>query len=133
MFTPRIIPTLVLLSLLSLVSACAFRKEAAQPEETAPITGRILGYNSLNAQIFTPKCIRCHSGNTPAGGVALDSYNEAFNALDRINNEVVVEKVMPPSGALSNSQQEQIRQWVLAHGPELDITPLLQAGFEEFK
>ena len=100
---------------------CSYRIDKTSGGNTqAPVAnqGRVLGYNSLRTQIFAPHCITCHG---TSGGVSLDSYAGAFAALSRIQNEVVVEKSMPPSGPLADSDQQLVAAWIAAGGPEVDV------------
>lgn len=102
-------------------SGCGFTVSKQDPLAEAGAAGRVLGYTSLRARIFQPRCISCHGTK---GGVSLETYQGALSALTLIADEVVAEKTMPPrraGGPLSVSDQELILAWVNAGGPENDV------------
>jgi mono/diheme cytochrome c family protein len=103
------------------LAGCSYsieKQSSDTPVEPVANRGLILGYNSLRAKIFVPHCIICHGSS---GGVNLESYASAFAAMSRINNEVVVEGSMPPSGALADSDRQLVASWINAGGSEVDI------------
>jgi mono/diheme cytochrome c family protein len=42
-------------------------------------------YASLEANIFQPKCVGCHSSSSAASGYAFDSYSQVMNAVNTSN------------------------------------------------
>lgn len=117
-----------LLAIISCFMGCTYsvsQTGSSMPGIASPVPGTsgtpgvVLGYNSLKTQIFTPYCISCH-GNS--GGVNLETYASAVSSLNQIENAVVVQKSMPPSGPLSAANQALIQAWVNAGGPENDIS-----------
>ena len=104
-------------------SACgSFREEKPQPARFAQLeVGQAPGYNRVRALVFESKCLGCHSaagGNK--GQVNLETYASAVTFLDRVDNEVAIEKVMPPSGPLNADDQSLVHAWVQAGGLEQD-------------
>jgi len=63
------------------------------------------------ARLLSGRCVRCHSGPFPEGGVRLHSWSaaapEASSILLQVENGT-----MPPTGGLSPSQVQRIRDWV---------------------
>ncbi|MBH10666.1 MAG: hypothetical protein CMG74_10030 [Candidatus Marinimicrobia bacterium] len=61
-------------------------------------------YESNIKPIFDSRCTSCHSGTSPSGGLAIDTYETAYSAiksghvLDRIQRETNDPDIMPPSG-----------------------------------
>jgi len=61
-------------------------------------------YTENIKSIIESNCTACHSGSGPSGGLLLDTYTTAFNAvksgdvLDRIQREPGEPGFMPPSG-----------------------------------
>lgn len=108
---------------MSLWTGCGFTTSEEPHLAQAGTAGTVLGYNSLRARIFEPRCISCHGSK---GGVNLETYHDALSALSRIGEQVVAEKSMPPreaGGPLSDADQALIQAWVNAGGPENDIGP----------
>lgn len=107
----------------ALLQACGYRNDKTNTDlqmalNAAP--GTVLGYDSLKALIFQPKCISCH-GNS--GGVNLQSYSSTVAALSQIQSAVIDQQIMPPSGPLSAQEQGAIQAWINAGAPEQDISP----------
>lgn len=63
--------------------------------------------------IILSKCAiqNCHNGSA-AGGFTFQNYSQISGKKDRINIRVVVEKSMPPTGALPPAEINQIRCWI---------------------
>ena len=116
-------------SSLMTVAACGFKidKQApgsgndSTPRIAAPIPGRVMGYNSLKTAVFQVNCIGCHGNALAKKGVNLESYALAVAVVDKIKTEAVVDKSMPPTGPLPDSEQALIEQWIDAGAPENDI------------
>jgi hypothetical protein len=63
------------------------------------------------ASLLAGRCVRCHSGPYPRGGLRLTSYApaaaEADTILFRMENGT-----MPPTGGNSPSQVDRVRKWI---------------------
>ena len=75
----------------------------------------------FNADIFpliTTKCAisGCHDA-TESGGHHFQDYNSIFDAKDHIYLKVVVEKTMPKTGPLPQSEINQIQCWIESGAP----------------
>lgn len=82
--------------------------ENASQGTTTPVT-----YAQVNAQIFTPICLRCHSNATGNnGGVNLETYQSVLNNLTRATNAIDT-NVMPFDGPpLSQDLKNLLHQWI---------------------
>ncbi len=62
----------------------------------------------------------CHTGNSPTGGLFLDTYQQVKAVADngKLTNRTIVQETMPPSSPLSNCDQEAIQVWVNNGAPE---------------
>lgn len=83
-------------------------------------SGKTPGYNTVRALVFKPQCIECHGSK---GGVSVETYSGAKEAISRIANEVYMEKSMPPSGPLPAQAQAFVKAWVDGGAPEHDLSP----------
>lgn len=95
---------------------------SAAPPPSEGNSSVILGYYSLKARIFDPRCFSCHSashGNK--GGINLETYASTYPLVEKIREQVIIDKTMPPKGPLSESDQNLIQAWVNAGAPENDI------------
>ncbi len=125
----RILPVLALSTVLTVTLSVAmtgcggFRTEKNPTDSGSLLPGGaggqnsraqvIRGYNSLKAAIFGPKCIGCHGW--------LGDYHNAADAVSDIEFKVLVEKSMPKSGPLSESDQALVRAWIDNGAPEADL------------
>lgn len=104
-------------------------KPTPEPVPTAtPTPGMDPWFNRLYTNIFQPKCLACHKGANPSGGVNLTTY-EAIMALDGlvIPNEpdisglymAVQGNQMPPRplDSLTADEKESIFKWISAGAP----------------
>lgn len=69
--------------------------------------------------IITKYCATpsCHN-STGAGGVVLTTYDQIKAKLDRVKQRVLVDKTMPPNGALTTSELSIIQCWINAGAPQ---------------
>ncbi|MEO8771024.1 MAG: hypothetical protein ABI402_13080 [Ferruginibacter sp.] len=63
--------------------------------------------------LITSKCAisGCHDA-TASGGVILQNYTQVNSKTDRINARAVMEKSMPPTGALLPDEISKIKCWI---------------------
>lgn len=75
-------------------------------------------YEMHIADIMATKCAGCHSGNNPAAGLLLNSYDKVVAAvennglLDRIQLPLSDPQSMPPSGGLKSCDLQALLDWV---------------------
>lgn len=62
----------------------------------------------------------CHTGINPTGGLRLDSYSQVKSIATSgdLTLRTVVMEDMPPTGPLSDCEQELIQKWVNQGAPE---------------
>jgi uncharacterized membrane protein len=75
-------------------------------------------YKNDVSPIMTNNCSTpsCHN-SANAGGVTLLTYDQTFAKVDRIKQRVLIDKTMPPSGALNPSEISIIQCWINAGAP----------------
>jgi mono/diheme cytochrome c family protein len=88
--------------------------------------GRKPGYSSVYSIVLAPNCVKCHNVNHVSAGVRVDTFEEAFASMDKINSEAQAGK-MPPSFAhaapVSKDRLAVLQAWVDAGGLETDQLP----------
>ena len=85
----KIIPISILMIL---ISSCS---EAYIPiEETTQIPTGPVSYQTDISPIITSRCINCHSGNAPQGGLLVQSYDQVRNATE---NGILIQRINDPS------------------------------------
>jgi uncharacterized membrane protein len=72
------------------------------------------GYAEINAAIFKPKCIGCHSKQEPV----LTSYEAIVANIGDIADSVLEKHSMPKRGPLSEDLQAMLRSWIAAGTPK---------------
>ena len=69
---------------------------------------------SFRAQILpmlTANCVSCHGPTKQSLGVRVDTYEYVSNSLDSVT-EMLVGGGMPPTGPLSDTDQQLFQDWV---------------------
>ncbi len=90
-------------------------KDTVEPATTA------VTYESEVGKLMTNYCISCHSGDKPADGVDLTTYEnvkkqaEKGELTEKMNDE---NDPMPPSGMLTASKRKIIDDWISNGMPE---------------
>jgi mono/diheme cytochrome c family protein len=125
---------ILILTTLLLTLGCNSYKSKLSDQETN-VMPESIDYAFVNAKVFQPYCIRCHStagGNE--GDVNLETYASVLENIDAVREEAVEKREMPPKkagGALSEFPHEVLRLWIDAgapvsgqtHKPEASPTP----------
>ena len=87
------------------------------------------------AQVFDQHCNACHSGSKPSGSVALTSHDNLVapspaHPAESVGQRSVVRMrdaaVMPPTGAIPESEIVIVESWVDAGMPTGSCTPVIQ-------
>lgn len=82
------------------------------------------GFAARIEPIFADNCAVCHSGASPDGGLALESFGNiqpaALSGLieDRISRPAGDALLMPPGGSLGACDIQSITQWIADGAPE---------------
>ncbi|MCB0362804.1 MAG: DUF1588 domain-containing protein, partial [Bdellovibrionales bacterium] len=79
-------------------------------------------FDDINSTIIQPKCLSCHTGQSPSGEVDLSSYESivlsrflvAGNAEASLLFQAVANGSMPPDGKLSQDLIENLKSWINA-------------------
>ena len=109
------------LLLLLFIAGCYYDKE----ELLYPDGNQAVDCNTVAAKfstnvlpLVTSKCAipNCHNSSA-AGGLVFSNYSQISAAKDRINQRVVIEKSMPPTGALPAADIAILKCWIDAGAP----------------
>lgn len=119
----KLIATLCLLGIVFLIDSCEYnneeelypKKESSSNCDTTSIT-----YASGIETIILDNCALsdCHDGNS--GLATINDYSSVKNYVDNglLEQLVLVQKDMPPSGPLSTCNQQKIRSWLMDGAPQ---------------
>ncbi|MFC3198906.1 hypothetical protein ACFOET_14885 [Parapedobacter deserti] len=115
-------------SLLALIvicfTGCGKDKDSPAPEPPpgnggGEVTEENVSYTNFVGSLLQSKCSSCHTGSGPGTSQWMFSgYNSVKDNLARINDVVIVRKVMPQNGSLSNRELNLLRAWVDKGGPQ---------------
>ncbi len=115
-FSNKIVQLTLLGILLGLLEGCYYDNEQKLYHiNTLDCTQISATYKNDVTPIITNNCSTpsCHN-STGAGGVILLTYDQTFAKLDRIKQRVLVDKTMPPNGALNAAELNIIQCWINA-------------------
>ena len=110
---------LLLISLQLVIESCYYDSEQKLYHVTAvdctvinaKFTADVLPI--ISSTCATPSC----HNSTGVGGVVLQTYDQIKVKVDRINQRVLIDKTMPPNGALTSSELNIIQCWINAGAP----------------
>ncbi|GGC17570.1 hypothetical protein GCM10011386_06800 [Parapedobacter defluvii] len=76
-------------------------------------------YANFAGGLFQSRCSSCHTGSGP-GTVqwVFSGYGSVRDNLARINDAVIVRKIMPQDGSLTNRQFELLKAWIDKGAPQ---------------
>ena len=98
------------------------------PSDSVPLggpgtSGATVDYATVNANVFQPNCVRCHSqagGNK--GGINLETFAQVKSRIQLIAS-AVNSGIMPPSGTISASAKQKLNDWIASGAPETANSP----------
>ncbi len=86
---------------------------------SGPITWTELTGSDPSKNVFANRCVSCHQGASPAGGLNLTNYNQArISAADILERATDSNRPMPPSGLLSTPEIGIINRWSTNGAPQ---------------
>jgi len=83
------------------------------------VTAENVTYTNFVGALLQSKCSSCHAGSGP-GTVkwVFSGYNSVKDNLARVNDMVIVRKLMPQTGSLSAREMELLKAWIDKGGPQ---------------
>lgn len=106
----------IIATIAMLMTGCYYDKaELLYPgaPDCATVSGTFVKVQSIMAN----KCNSCHNAGSAAGGTVLETYEQVKAKAARINQRVIVEKTMPPGGALSSAEIAILTCWINSGTP----------------
>jgi uncharacterized membrane protein len=112
--------TCICLVAASLLCSCYYDKEELlyPGNNTIDCNTTAAKFSSNVQPLITSKCAAssCHDASA-AGGIILQNYTQVSSVKERINTRVLVEKTMPPTGALAPAEMAILKCWIAAGAP----------------
>ncbi len=102
---------------------CGKDNNSPTPEPPPPPGGNVtvenVTYTNFVGALLQSKCSSCHAGSGP-GTVkwVFSGYNSVKDNLARVNDMVIVRKLMPQTGSLSARELELLKAWIDKDGPQ---------------
>ena len=89
------------------------------PGEVMPLPKEI-NYKLVNERVIAPRCLGCHSDkNGNRGGVNLENYENVFEQLESIKDEVSSGSMpRPKNKPLTDIQKKIFLSWIESGGPQ---------------
>lgn len=107
---------------LSLLASCGYVGSSAElagfKNSGANSQKTVMGFDVIKQSVFDKRCVGCHSGDSAAKGVRLDSYDGAKANLAAIRRTAVEARTMPPRGGLSDAEASLLANWIDSGAPE---------------
>lgn len=107
---------------LTLLVACGKGDDSPEPEPPPggnDVTVDNVTYANFVGNLLQSKCSNCHTGSGPGTTRwVFSGYTSVKDHLDRINDVVIVRKIMPQNGSLSNRELELLKAWIDKGAPQ---------------
>lgn len=106
----------LLLCLFGILSGCYFdNEEDLYPSSPGGCNTTAVSYNNDIVPIMNSRCVSCHSGGFPSGGLALNTHalvsGNINNIIDRIKRNLDDALLMPQGAKLDPCSIEKIEAW----------------------
>lgn len=105
-------------------AGCGKDNNGPTPDPPSPpgggsVTVENVTYANFVGALLQSKCSSCHAGTGP-GTVkwVFSGYNSVKDNLARVNDMVIVRKLMPQNGSLSARELELLKAWIDKGGPQ---------------
>lgn len=110
-----------LLALVAGMQGCYYDKEELLYHQTGAVDCTTISakFSTDVAPIIKSKCATsgCHDAAGSAGGTVLETYTQIAGMSGRINQRALIDKTMPPSGALSAAEIAALTCWINSGTP----------------
>lgn len=117
---PFILCVLMAVHLLSLPGCYKDKEELLYPGSTDSVDCATVpaSFAADIQPLITSRCAipGCHDA-TASGGAILQTHAQISGKKDRVNQRAIVDKTMPPTGALPPAEIEKIKCWIDAGAP----------------
>lgn len=104
------------------LAGCGKDDNGPTPEPPTPggdVTAENVTYANFVGALLQSKCSSCHAGSgSGTAKWAFSGYNSVKDNLARINDMVIVRKLMPQNGSLSTREMTLLKAWIEKGGPQ---------------
>ncbi|SFB81472.1 hypothetical protein SAMN05421747_101282 [Parapedobacter composti] len=108
------------------ISACGKGNETPEPPGPPPgnggeeeVTVDNVSYSNFVGGLLQSRCSGCHTGSgAGTSRWVFSGYTSVRDNLTRINDVVVVRRVMPQNGSLSTRELDLLKAWINKGAPE---------------
>ncbi|WP_353125064.1 hypothetical protein [Parapedobacter pyrenivorans] len=113
-----------LLLLMILAIAGCGKDDSPTPDPPPPpggedVTVENVTYANFIGALLQSKCSSCHAGTGPGTTKwVFSGYTSVKDNLARVNDMVIVRKLMPQNGSLSTRERELLKAWIDKGGPQ---------------
>ncbi|WP_257658053.1 hypothetical protein [Parapedobacter lycopersici] len=92
---------------------------APEPPGGGSVTAENVTYDNFVGSLLQSKCSSCHTGNGEGTSLwTFSGYNSVSANLARINDVVVVRRIMPKNGSLTNRELDLLKAWIEKGAPQ---------------
>ena len=118
---------LIFMTLVVMTSCNYNKEELPEPEAVVAPTSPPVTYNLHTKRLFDTYCIDCHAAGQTQQNFPLTTYSEVTvgnysNANGNIENRVLIQENMPPSGAstgfLTPAEKDTLQWWIDQGAPQ---------------
>lgn len=113
--------SLLLLMILA-IAGCGKDDNGPTPDPPTPggdVTAENVTYANFIGALLQSKCSSCHAGTGPGTTKwVFSGYSSVKDNLARVNDMVIVRKLMPQNGSLSTRERELLKAWIDKSGPQ---------------
>ncbi|MEC3880540.1 hypothetical protein [Parapedobacter sp. 10938] len=83
------------------------------------VTTENVTYTNFAGSLLQTKCSGCHAGSGEGTSQwVLSGFNSVKDNIERINDAVIVRRVMPKNGSLSTRERELLKAWIDKGAPQ---------------
>ena len=104
-----------------LVSGCYYDKEDLLYHKTGVVDCNTISakFSADVAPLIKNKCATagCHDAAGSAGSTVLETYAQIAGVAARINQRCIIDKTMPPGGALTTAELNILTCWISSGTP----------------
>ena len=95
-----------------LFNSCSYNKEQAIPNTNTcgPVPATYSG--EIKGLIATNCAKPCHNSTLITGGQIFETYDQIKAKIDRIRQRAIVERTMPATGPLADSNYNKLKCWI---------------------
>ena len=95
--------------ILGIFTSCAYYNEK-NPGDPSTITAKTVSWQRVSTEFFQPRCAVCHGQG--GANVNISDYSSVVQEINRIQQQVLERKNMPPDSPLTPYEQTLLSVWI---------------------